>query len=115
MVDKEGNLVNKDGKKVYLKKEMSDDGEFPKILPYTKFDINQIKGDCDRDGSGKVILLENKKGETVDKKGRRVNSKGYLIDNEGNIIDQRKNRVFDKDILSEEGEIPKVFRMGLLR
>lgn len=51
----------------------------------------------------------------MDKKSRKVNAKGYLIDNEGNILDQRGNRVFDCDLIDDTGEIPKVFRLGLLR
>jgi hypothetical protein len=35
-----------------------------------------------------------------------VNAKGYLIDKYGNIVDRKGNRVLDKDILDEEGEIP---------
>ena len=44
-----------------------------------------------------------------------MNAKGYLIDGVGNIVDREGNRVLDKDILDEEGEIPKVFRNGILR
>lgn len=38
-----------------------------------------------------------------------------MIDKEGNILDQRGNRVFKKEILTSNGDLPKVFRMGLLR
>ena len=43
-----------------------------------------------------------------------MNAKGYLIDKVGNIIDRKGNRIFDKDILDEEGEIPKVYWKGVL-
>jgi hypothetical protein len=43
--------------------------------------------------------------------------RGYLIDQEGNVIDKNGSgkRMFEKDILDAEGEIPKVFRTGLLK
>lgn len=44
-----------------------------------------------------------------------MNSKGYLIDDLGNIVNKRKGKVFDRRLLEEDGEIPKVFRAGLLR
>lgn len=95
---------------------MSKKGEIPKILPYTKFNVEEIRGDLDKGENGKFELIhENDKGEILDKKSRKVNAKGYLIDNEGNILDQRGNRVFDCDLIDDTGEIPKVFRLGLLR
>ena len=51
----------------------------------------------------------------MDSKGRRVNSKGYLVDEQGNIVNKRKQKVFSKRLLEEDGEVPKVFRAGLLR
>lgn len=50
-----------------------------------------------------------------DNRGRRVNKKGYLIDDNGNILDKRGNKVFDKNVLSSDEDIPKVFRKGILR
>jgi hypothetical protein len=44
-----------------------------------------------------------------------VNARGYLIDQDGNVIDVRGNLVFDKAILLKDGEIPPVFRTGLLK
>ena len=73
-----------------------------------------ILGCLDRDVNGKLHILEGKHGETVDQDGRSVNAKGYLIDKVGNIIDRKGNRIFDKDILDEEGEIPIVYRKGVL-
>jgi hypothetical protein len=66
---------------------LNKDGEFPKIFPFTKFNIDLITGCLDRDVNGKLIILEGNKGETVDQDGRRVNAKGYLIDKVGNVID----------------------------
>lgn len=45
----------------------------------------------------------------MDKKGRRVNNKGYLVDEEGNIIDKHGRRKFNKRLLSDEEEMPKLY------
>ena len=111
-----GNIVSQDGILLFDKRELSSDGEFPKIFPFTKFNIDEIRGDLEKDENGKIkVIHENEKGEILDNKKRRVNAKGYLIDNDGNILDQKGNRVFDIDLIDDTGEIPKVFRIGLLR
>ena len=40
-----------------------------------------------------------------------MNPRGYLVDKDGNIIDKRGKRMFDRNVLSPDGEIPKIFRM----
>jgi hypothetical protein len=111
-----GNVVSHDGILLFEKHELSPEGEIPKILPYTKFNVDEIRGDLEKDEFGKVrVIHENEKAEILDNRKRRVNAKGYLIDNEGNILDQKGNRVFDLELIDETGEIPKVFRIGLLR
>ena len=67
------------------------------------------------DPLGNPMLQKTREGYLVDSKGRRVNSKGYLIDQNGNIVNKKGNIVFNKRLLEEDGEIPKVFRAGLLR
>jgi len=67
------------------------------------------------DPLGNPILDKNEKGNLVDRDGRVVNQKGYLIDGQGNVIDKNGKPMFDKDILDKEGDIPKVFRTGLLK
>lgn len=111
-----GNVISNDGTLLFEKHEIAPDGEIPKILPYSKFNIDEIRGDLEKDEYGKVkVIHENEKGEILDNQKRRVNAKGYLIDNEGNILDQKGNRVFDCELIDETGEIPRVFRIGLLR
>ena len=61
------------------------------------------------------ILDRDKNGNFIDRKGRPVNARGYLIDRAGNIIDKRGKRMFDKNVLTSEGEIPKIFRMQILK
>jgi hypothetical protein len=44
-----------------------------------------------------------------------VNERGYLIDGFGNVVDRDGNIMFDKIVLDSDGEIPQVFRTGLLK
>ena len=103
LVDDHGNVVNKRGRVIFKKQHLAKNGEIPKIFPFTKFNVYEVCGDLDKDDLNNPVLLENDKGETIDKRGWRVNAKGYLIDAEGNILDQWGNKVFDKDILTDEG------------
>lgn len=61
------------------------------------------------------ILERDANGNFIDRRGRQVNARGYLIDREGNIIDKYGKRMFDWIILDAAGELPKVFRMNLLK
>jgi len=61
------------------------------------------------------ILEKDGKGNFIDRRGRLVNARGYLIDKNGNIIDKYGKKMFDKVILSPDGELPKVFRINLLK
>lgn len=51
----------------------------------------------------------------MDKLKRRVNDKGYFTDAQGNVTDERGNVIFEKSQLDKDGDIPKVYRAGLLR
>lgn len=86
-------------------------GEPPKIFLFTKFDIDKITGDFELSPLSEPILDEDANGNLVDRLGRLVNPRGYLVDKDGNIIDKRGKRMFDKNVLSPDGEIPKIFRM----
>jgi hypothetical protein len=97
---------------------LNKNGEFPKIFTFSKFNVNSILGDFEMDPLGNPVLNRDKKNPSVlrDNKGRRVSKKGYLIDDLGNVIDMRGNKVFDQKVIShEDGDIPKVFRKGILR
>jgi len=115
LVDAEGNVLDKRGKKVFDNFAVSKDGEVPKIFPFSKFNAKQIEGAYELDPLGNPILSKNRAGQLVDSKGRPVNKRGYLVDREGNIIDQRGTKVFDRQLLEKDGDIPKVFRNGMLR
>ena len=38
-----------------------------------------------------------------------------MIDDDGNVINKHGKRMFDKKLLDNEEDIPKVFRTGLLK
>jgi hypothetical protein len=114
LIDGESNIIDKDGKRIFEEK-MLKNGEPPKIFLFTKFNIALITGDFEMSPLTDPILGKDANGNLIDRKGRRVNQRGYLIDKEGNIIDKNGNKMFDFNILSTDGEIPKIFRMGMLK
>jgi hypothetical protein len=91
------------------------EGEIPKIFTYTRFTIDSIYGNLDKDPLGVPLIHKDAQGNTVDQDKRRVNLKGYLIDQEGHIIDKRGYVIFRKQLIEPNGDISKVYRTGLLR
>jgi hypothetical protein len=67
------------------------------------------------DPVGNPILEKRSDGHFYDRKGRRVNSRGYFIDESGNVMDKKGKIMFNKELLDADGEIPEVFRSGLLK
>jgi hypothetical protein len=114
LVDDFGNVIDKDGRVIFEQRHLLND-EIPKILPFTKFNIKTVQGDFEMDPLGNPILDKDKYGNLIDREGNRVNQKGYLIDKDGNVINKHGKVVFTKDLLDNEGDIPKVFRTGLLK
>jgi len=114
LIDANENIINKEGKKIFDKKHLKQ-GEIPKIFPFTKFKVKNVLGTFEMDPLGNPILDKKPNGDLVDRDGRVVNKRGYLINANGDVIDKYGKVMFDKDILDEEGEIPKVFRTGLLK
>jgi hypothetical protein len=46
IVNREGSICTRQGKVFFLSKHLKD-GEFPKIFPFTRFNINRVLGDFD--------------------------------------------------------------------
>ena len=42
LIDQHGNVVDSDGKKIFERRYLSSNGDFPKIFPFTKFNIKNI-------------------------------------------------------------------------
>jgi hypothetical protein len=61
LVDTQGNVVNRDGKKIFEAKHLKN-GEIPKIMPFTKFKIKNVQGNYEMDPLGNPILDKNGKG-----------------------------------------------------
>lgn len=114
LVDKKENVIDREGKVLFLSKQLVG-GEIPKIFSFSKFNISSILGTFDMDPLGVPVIGRSSSGGFIDQEGRPISSKGYLIDPEGNIINKYGQLVFRKSILTEDGDIPKVFRAGLLR
>ena len=51
LIDKFGNIIDISGKQLWKKTDLKS-GEFPKIFPFTKFNINRVLGDFEIDQSG---------------------------------------------------------------
>jgi hypothetical protein len=66
LVDDGGNVINKDGKKIFDAGMLNPDGEIPKILPFSKFNIFEVSGDLEKGADGQPILNYNNNKQTVD-------------------------------------------------
>jgi len=60
LVNDNGDIVDCDGKVLFPKESLSDNGDFPKIFPFTKFNPEKVTGEFDRDPSGVPILNHGK-------------------------------------------------------
>mmetsp|Transcript_2498 Transcript_2498/g.3138 ORF Transcript_2498/g.3138 Transcript_2498/m.3138 type:complete len:177 (-) Transcript_2498:1355-1885(-) len=114
IVTRDGHVCTREGKVLFLKAQLKN-GEFPKIFPFTRFNINRVIGEVEMDPGGQPILQKNEKGLNVDQKGRLVNEKGFLSDKHGNVVDVRSKVVFEKVLLEHNGDIPEIFRSNILR
>ena len=114
LIDEFGNVIDRDGRQIFEKKHLEND-EIPKIFPFTKFNVKNVLGDFEMDPLGNPMLEKDKKGGFKDNQGRKVNSKGYLVDKDGNVVDKKQNVIFKVKLLDNDGDIPKVFRTGLLK
>jgi len=114
LIDEDGNVTDKYGRKKLDKDQLTNKGDLPPMLNYSgkQYKVFDVMGRYDKDPRGDIILERNEKGQIVDKKGRRCNDKGYLTDPDGNIVDNKGNRIWDKEHLYE-GEFPKIFPFSL--
>jgi hypothetical protein len=114
LIDSFGNVVDKSGRQIWKRKELQN-GEFIKILPFLKFNIQKVQAEVQVSAHGNPILEKQADGTYLDQLGRLCNKRGYLTDPEGNVIDVYNKLIFDKNVLEPDGEIPPIFRGGQLR
>ena len=114
IVTRDGHICTREGKVLFLKAQLKN-GEFPKIFPFTRFNINRIIGEVEMDPGGQPIMQKNEQGRSIDNKGRLVNQKGFLCDKHENVVDCRGKIVFEKALLEHNGDIPEIFRSNILR
>ncbi|CDW77580.1 UNKNOWN [Stylonychia lemnae] len=114
LVDNQDNVISEDGLMMFEKFLLSKDNEIPKLFPFLKFNIDDIKGEFEMDPLGNPMLHKSKLG-FVDDKGNKVNEKGYLLDDNGNVRNKKGFCVFNRFMLEDDGEIPNIFRTGLIR
>lgn len=73
------------------------------------FDLADIMGDFEIDNEGNNVIIKGKDGKLNDRMGSKVNKRGYLIDQEGNIVTKKGVKVFRKDEVDSDDEIPAPF------
>ena len=61
VVTRDGHICTRDGKVLFLKSHLKND-EFPKIFPFTRFNIHRVLGDVEMDPGGQPILATNEQG-----------------------------------------------------
>ena len=112
---KNGDIVQKEGKKVFGNEELDDQGELPPPFNLERYNFNghDVRGYFDKDKDGNDLvknLKRDKQGFLVDKLNRRVNLNGYLIDMYGNLVDKRMHVKLHKHVMEQNsGDIPFLF------
>ena len=55
-VDADGNVINSEGKVMFENFTLTKDGEIPKLFPFLKFNIDEVRGDYEMDPLGNPML-----------------------------------------------------------
>ena len=61
IVTREGNICTRQGKVLFMQHQLKD-GEFPKIFPFSRFNISKVLGDFNTDTAGCPILVSTGTG-----------------------------------------------------
>jgi len=66
LIDAAHNIIDVQQRVIFNKCDLKN-GEFPKIFPFTKFNIRSIMGDFDMNATGNPVLSKGKHGGFVDR------------------------------------------------
>lgn len=72
LIDGASNIIDVQQRVIFNKCDLKA-GEFPKIFPFTKFNIRSIMGDFDMNSTGNPVLSKGKHGGFIDRQKRVVN------------------------------------------
>jgi hypothetical protein len=56
LIDVDGNVINTEGKVMFENFTLTKVGEIPKLFPFLKFNIDEVKGDYEMDPLGNPML-----------------------------------------------------------
>jgi len=68
LIDEKGNIIDVNNKQLWKMTDLKS-GEFPKIFPFTKFNIQRVQGDFEMNPSGNPMLKKRADGKLVDNQG----------------------------------------------
>ena len=130
LIDKDDNIINRQGEIVINQKYINENGEIPKLFRDLLFKgeesdhsladqlIQEVSGKFETRGDSKILPKPSKQDGTIkDKEGRLCNQDGFLMDWDGNIVDKKGWIVFPVSTLDFEtkkakwgqGTIPRIF------
>lgn len=72
LTDEDGNIIDKHGRVLWKSTDLKN-GEFIKIFPFLKFNIQKVQGEVDVSKHGNPILEKQPNGQYLDKNGKQVN------------------------------------------
>lgn len=61
LIDEQGNIIDVNKKQIWKRTDLKSN-EFPKIFPFTKFNIQRVQGDLDVNNNGTPMLKKTNDG-----------------------------------------------------
>ena len=115
LVDRKGNIVNKNGDIMFRQNQLSEDGDYPKFFDFSKFDQKRVMGRFDKQSEmGLPVISEDPElpaGYGRDNDHNIVNEAGLRADPvTGNILDEEGNVVFNRAELGPDGNLAPMLR-----
>lgn len=102
LLDKRGNIVNKDGKLMFRRVQLTRDGDLPVPASIERFNFTPFKI------TGNFQSKAQQPDDVVDNNKKPVNHQGFLLNKKGHIVSQKGKVVLDKCFLREDGSFPEM-------